>query len=83
MKKICAYSCPVILHMMIQYVSLTLTTILMGGLDDEIYLVAWGLASMAFMLIGCVFAFSSCLLTFVAQAYGAQTFSLCGIYLNR
>ena len=62
---------------------MTVTTILMGGLDEEIYLVAWGLASMAFMLMGCVYGFSFCLETFVAQAYGAQEFSLCGIYLNR
>ena len=74
MRKMCTYSIPIILHYLMLSIGMTLTTILMGRLDDEIYIEAWGLASMVFMVYGSVYGFSLCLETFVSQAYGAREF---------
>lgn len=58
---------------------------ILGKWEDTAYLEAYGLATMMVTLthesVGV--ALSSCLETLVAQAYGADDFQLCRMYLNR
>ena len=60
-------------------------SVLLGNMDDETYLISFGLAMciIGLTLEAICIGICACTETLVSQAFGANDFKLCRIYLNR